>query len=737
MTASDFARLAKSLGVADHYRHAAGHSVEIDTGIRRRLTAALGFPAGTPDEVIDGLRRLNQRTWQHALPAVQVHRQSGGPIEVPIRGQVETNSKHATLTLRLQGGEEQVWRAELDRLPVVATATVEGRRFACRRLPIPGALPPGYHRLSVESDPRPMSLIVAPQTGYLPPHLAVGGRAWGLSLQLFGLRSGSNWGHGSFSDLAAAAKATGAAGGGFVGVNPLHALFPVRPNRRCPYAPSSRRFLNPLYLDPTALPEFARCAMAGRRVDRPGFQERLVRLRAAGMIDYPAAAALIWPILEALHLEFRKNRSAADDADFRRFVDHAGEALLDYARFEALTEHFAGGQPEEAGIGWQHWPAAFRQPRSPAVAALAAERAQRVELHQFLQWRLDGQLAAAAAAGAAMPVGLYRDLAVGFDHDGSEAWTEQATVMSGVSVGCPPDLRNPLGQDWGVAGYSPLALEESGYAPFIAVLRANMRHAGALRIDHAFQIARLYLVPHGEPPTRGSYLRYPMDDLLGIVALESRQNRCMVIAEDLGTIPDGFREAAMASQALSYRIIHRERAPDDGYLPAAGYPERAAVSLGTHDQATLAGFWLARDIATRLRLELYPTAAAAEAAPVARDRDRRLLLEALGLAAHPPEVLTDPDGRPSEVLVTAAHRFLAETPCRMVIVNPDDLAGALDQVNLPHTIDQYPNWRRRCPATIPALLEHPAIRMLTEIFETRRCQEEPPSRATRPAQPIA
>jgi len=736
-----FERLAEQLGIPAEYTHAGGWSVTVSRDLRMLLMAARGFPADSKDQIAASLERLRQRRWAAPLPPVRVIHAGAADAVVPIR--LPAAAAHGSraafeVTLIQEDGREQTRRVSPESLAVLAREPVDGQVVEERALPIPPDLPFGYHRLRVtfggdsrslsaaDSNTAEMVLILVPERCHWPSALGRNGaRSWGFATQLYALRSEENWGHGTFGDLTKLTEGSAELGADLVGVNPLHALFPTRPDRRCPYAPSSRLFLNPLYIDLTRVPDLATCTEVADRLSDSTLLERVAALRAEPMIDYAAVAAEIWPALEALFTAFQTTHLAPDTARgsaFRTWCREQGAPLEDFARFEALTETFRNQLPESAGTQWSRWPASYQEPRSQEVAAFAAQHSDRVDFRKYLQWEADRQLADAARAGSDdMAIGLYQDLAVGFDRDGAEAWMNPNLVPPGISVGCPPDLRNPAGQGWGLGCFDPLALEDAAYQPFIDLLRANMRHAGALRIDHAFQLQRLYWIPDSKPPGVterhcGGYVHYPFEDLLGLIALESVRNRCLIVAEDLGTIPEGFRERMMDTQALSYRIVHRERTTERRYLPPDKFPMNAAVALATHDQATLAGFWLGRDVTMRTKLDLYPTQSDAEAAVSAREIDRARFLEAIGLAEAPMEALTDAEGRPSDLLILAAHSFLARTPCRLRLVQLDDLFGETEQMNMPATVDAYPNWKRRTELPVETLLQAPIVSAVARLF---------------------
>jgi 4-alpha-glucanotransferase len=687
--------LAGLLGIAAHYTDAFGQGHEVSNETLLALIEAFGLP---PDPT---LARQQLSDWERKAPL------GLDPVHV-----VPAEATNPELELRLPSRcQNIIWRCRLEngeersgRLAVPLDAA--GERF---KMPLPTGLPLGYHRLEIKAArmTAQVNLIVAPARCYLPKELAPNARSWGLTCQLYGLRSTRNWGIGDFSDLARLAGVAGSCSASTLGINPLHALFAAEPLHSSPYSPSSRLWLNFLYIDVTAVPGFAEDETVRGLTEGQEFAATLGAARSAELVDYGAVAACKRPVLEALFRRFRFREFDRDGnptghlgKEFRNFQQKGGQALADFAIFEALH---ARHNLETGAFSWRDWPLGERNPRSTTVAEFAAAQREHVEFSQYLQWEADRQLAAATAAGreAGLSLGVYRDLAVGADPNGAEAWADQELVTPAASIGAPPDAFNRAGQNWGLAPVNPIVLRRQCYAPFIASLRANMRHAGVLRIDHVMSLNRLYWIPSGMEAKAGAYVTYPFDDLLRLVALESHRQGCAVIGEDLGTVPTGFRETMLSADMLSYRVLVFERRQDRSFLPPAEYLPLAAASAATHDMATLKGFWLGRDLAWRRRLDLYPDPDGAEAAAIERSRDRHLLLDALvkeGLFA--PERLGrffPEDGEPvySAELAYAILAYLARSRARLLLAQLEDVVGESEQANLPGTTEEHPNWRRR------------------------------------------
>jgi (1->4)-alpha-D-glucan 1-alpha-D-glucosylmutase len=411
-------------------------------------------------------------------------------------------------------------------------------------------------------------------------------RIWGPSAQLYGLRSGRNWGAGDYADLRALVDWAADQGASIVGVSPLHALYGHNPAHRSPYSPSSRQFFNVLLLAVDEIPEFAECPEARRLVAEPEFQTRLESARDSDLVDYPAVAALKYPVLERLYRHFREKHATSSDAYAREFQEYRGRQGDDLellALYETLQEHFFN---QDMGCwGWPAWPSPYRDPDSPEVQAFAATHRNRIEWFLWLQWQADRQLAAAGrrAYERGLGIGLYFDLAVGVDRGGAETWAHQELYALDARVGCPPDDFAPRGQDWGLPPWNPERLRAAAYEPFIRMLRTNMKHAGALRIDHVMGLMRLYWIPPGMQGDQGAYVAYPLDDLLGILALESQRNHCLVVGEDLGTVPWEVRAALHDMGVLSYRLFYFERDGQGDFLPPEQFPAQAVVAAATHD----------------------------------------------------------------------------------------------------------------------------------------------------------
>jgi (1->4)-alpha-D-glucan 1-alpha-D-glucosylmutase len=657
------ARMAALAGIAERYTDVHGQDVVASDETKRALLADFGLPTGSAAEIEASLARV-EALRLGPVPALIVA-EAGRPAETRLR--------------------KASWTPRSWRLLMEHGETREGRLDGQLS---PGDLPAGYHRLTLDGAQGKSieaTVIAAPARCWQPEALREGARFWGTAAQVYGLRSSRNFGIGDFSDVSAAAAGAASFGAAFLGLSPVHALFAADRSKISPYSPSSRLFLEPLYIDPTAIDGFSG-SEAARRLSAS--EQQLQRLRAAPLVDHAPVWDVKGPILETLWAE-QKGREAPDFAAFRA---EQGDPLLAHATFEALFEHFRA----EGRMWLGEWPQPYRTWGSAEVGRFRAEKQDRVDFHAWLQWLADRQLAAAAAKArkGGMAVGLYRDLAVGADRGGSEVWSAPDRFGPTLSVGAPPDLLGPLGQNWGLPPFDPLALESQGLAAFRALVQANMRHAGAIRIDHAFQLQRLFLIPPGRRAAEGAYVAYPFEAMLAVLRLESQRAQCLVIGEDLGTAPDGFSDAIMRSGLMSYRVLQFERTREAGFKPPAEYPRDALAVVGTHDLPTFVGWWRGLDTDLRLGLGLYDEPKAAEEREE-RVSERRELAEALhaeGLLERP----EPPAAPPLEPVV----RYLARTPSALTALQYEDILEEGEQANMPGVMEGHPNWQRRLSATI-------------------------------------
>ena len=493
---------------------------------------------------------------------------------------------------------------------------------------------------------------------------------WLLAVQLYGVRSATNWGHGDFTDLMALIGLASEIGAAGIGLNPLHALFPNRAEQASPYSPNSRLFLNPLYIDVTAAPGFSGTI-------EPQLAEDLAGLRASSLIDYAGVARAKMRALRQCYCRFCQRLDGGDDlAAFRR---ERGGSLERFAAFETLRTKF--------NTCWWEWPDEWRQPTERGLGMLREREPDEIGFHEYVQWVADRQLAACQtiARQRGCSIGLYIDLAVGVDPAGADGWSEQGSLLRHVSIGAPPDVLNTAGQDWSLTTYNPHSLIARDFAPLRELLAAAMRHAGAIRLDHILGLNRMFVIPHGMKPRQGTYLCFPLHEMLGVVAQESRRHRCIVVGEDLGTVPEGFRQTLAERGIWTYLVMLFEREHDGTFRSPERYPVNALATFATHDMATFAGWTSGHDLGVKRAIGIDPGETEED-----RARSRAALHDALARY----RVSGDDDD------FIATVRLLAATRSRLVAIAAEDIWGLLDQINVPGTVHEHPNWRRRLPVSI-------------------------------------
>jgi 4-alpha-glucanotransferase len=670
--------LSDYCGILRSYVDARGETQIATPQSRQALLAAMGISSMDEQSARRALGELRAREAAQLLPPVHVHYQASGPVEIGIRGAVVAQAIH--------------WRIELENGDV-RQGRMQEALTADGVLRIEEQLPDGYHTLTVGPAGTRCSLIVTPGHCWLPGGVNAGRRFWGVAVQLYLLRSNTNWGIGDYGDLQRLVRLLASRGADAVGLNPLHALFADDPETASPYSPASRLLLNILNIDVAQLVDSIDCAKVRDLMNSDQFRQALTRCREAAWLDYSGTVGLKMPVLEALY--GCCDQASPEWQSFEAFRAAADTAFERGCLFLALRKRFA---EESADIAdWHRWPEAFRRADSPATQRFAQESADAVTFQAWLQFVADSQLRECSEAAGGMAIGLYRDLAVGANRAGAETWANPTAVVDGAQVGAPPDIYNPQGQDWGLPPFNPRALRAEGYRSFIELVRANMRHAGGLRIDHVMALQQLYWVPTGRSAADGAYVRYPLEDLVGILALESQRHQCLVVGEDLGTVPEGFRERMERANILSYRVLFFEK-DSDGFIAPEEYPRLALAVASSHDLPTLRGWWQASDLKLKEDLDLFPTEAHAAEAMAERKKDRDALEVLLRHSR-----LIDTSALDADRFADAAHTLLGRARSMLTLLQLDDLTGEVEPVNVPTTLHEYPNWRRRISVSVEQL----------------------------------
>ncbi|OHR12432.1 1,4-alpha-glucan branching protein GlgB [Neisseria sp. HMSC078C12] len=565
----------------------------------------------------------------------------------------------------------------------------------------------GYYTLSAETGGKScfVRLIVAPESVYQPKLLANGGRMNGLTMHLYSLRSERNWGIGDFTDLLNLMKYAAEKKLDFVGINPLHALFTSKPAFASPYSPSSREWLNPIYLDVEKVGAFTYNEQLKNWLAQPKIRQRIAALRITETVTYTA----VWACKrDALHMAFnafeQDTCEAAENerAAFEAFVLEKGKALQGFGLFEALDQYYS--RPGQ--VGWQSWPSEFHQPDGEAVEKFARNHEREIRFYMWLQWLCAEQLREVnqAAAEYGVKLGIYGDLAVGVARGSADTWLNRQDYCMDLSVGAPPDPLGPTGQNWDLPPLNPLMLKHMGYEKFAHLLRENMRLYGVLRIDHVMALCRLWWVLNGKTADFGAYVHYDAEVMFAILALESRRNRCVIIGEDLGTVPDQARHLLNRYQVFSYKVMYFSKGWNGFQLPEE-YPEQAITVISTHDVAPLAGYWTGKDLDTMFKLGTLPDAAAFQTALDEREHDKADLLDKLKETGCLGADVQMP-AKADETLLAALHKYGALSRSKLYAVQLENLLGVIDNLNVPGVTEGYPNWAQKMPVSLEDFLQH-------------------------------
>ena len=677
--------LAEAMGVLLRWRDLEGvvHVAGLDT--QRALLTAMGVPAASESEARELLAELEKRQATRRVPE-EIVGSAGATLGIPLRSAAE-------------------WRLELEG---------GGIREGHDEREIALTLPAGLHRLNV-ADERCL-VIVAPERAPALGDLAGRSRAWGVSVALYGLCSTRNLGVGDYRDLAEAAEQMARLGADFIGINPVHA-HGTAGEGFSPYSPTCRSALESRHIAPDAAPGFEDCVGVRRLLEEQAADLEVEK--AGALVDYAAQRRRQHQVLQALYRATIEAHGPAF-ADLAAWRDGSGRALEWFAVFEAIAcVH---------GPDWRAWPESLRFAGSPDVRRFASENEAAVRYHAWLQWLAGRQVAGAQAAAreAGMAFGLYLDLAVGVRPGGADTWAAPACFARGVSLGAPPDAFSPEGQTWNLAPLNPSGLRAAAYQPFIRMLRATMAHAGIIRIDHVLGLDRSFWVPESGVP--GGYVSYPLESLLALVRIEAARAGCVVIGEDLGSVPKGLRRRLAGAGLLGCAVLPFER-NGRGFRPPRRYRPASLASAGTHDTPTLKGWWCGRDIELRHRLGQH-TAEECRAALAARAAERGALCRLLVEEGHAPPDL-DPAAPPPEAddaIVVAIHALLAGAASLLLAVQLDDALRILEQQNLPGTIDAHPNWRRRYPVGVEALARDPRLTAIASVVASMRdgCSDREP-----------
>lgn len=719
MTDSVIERLVELRGIESNYVDAWGDAVEISGETKSSLLEAMGYDVGNTEVLEKRLSDDIDKSWMTPLNPVQVNRSHEAFI-VPIRLPIELVNDEFEFVLVTEDGKEKRMAFVPSDGELINSVEIDNAEFQEYIVEFKDALPLGYHQLTLfaegEDKLAQMRWIVAPQRCYTPKDIEQGKKVWGLSVQLYCLRSERNWGVGDFTDLQFLLQQAGRQGAQFIGLNPVHALYPANPDGCSPYSPSSRRWLNFIYIDPTAIEGYTHASVQ-KIVESPEFKTTLNHVREIDYVDYGSVTRIKLQVLNAIfdaQYDTLVGQKSLQNKAFTAFIEEGGESLDMLATFDAIQEDLA--KQGKASWGWPVFPKALNEFQNPAVAKFKKQHEKRVQFFMFLQWQASIQLESAhsAAEAAGMDIGIYRDLAVGVSEGSAEIWGNKDLYVVDASVGAPPDVLGPLGQNWGLPPMDPQVLYEQAYQPIIDLFSANMQSSGALRIDHVMALLRLWWVPKGEKADKGGYVYYPVNDLLAILALESHRHQSLVIGEDLGTVPDEIVTMLRENGVHSYRVFFFEQSEDGGFFSPSHYPVQSMSTLTTHDMPTLTGYWHCLDLELGSHLNLYPNEEVLRGLYESRHDNKQQILDTLHGHRSVPE-WTDRSAEQMGMHRELNHGMqyhMARGSSALLSLQLEDWLEMDKPVNIPGTSTEYPNWKRKLTRNLEQVFTDPILNSL-------------------------
>jgi 4-alpha-glucanotransferase len=725
--------LADLCGIIPEYWDIFGnkHMTTIET--KKAILKAMKLDIDSDEAIKNEIYAQKARPWNRFVEPVKVLSENEQPFKISIYVPVEEREEdkvYISWSIRNEEGQKIQKKDEFilsgNELTISDRRWMYGRRYIKIDLSDKCHRDIGYYSIDITFRIPNMEisdtsrLAITPDSCYMPTE-SINRKTWGLSINLYSIRSCQNWGSGDFGDLKKIVKWVSELKGGFVGINPLHAIPNKKPFGISPYSPITRLYKNFIYLDIESIPEVKELSS-----QYPVSSSQIDELRNSNLIDYEKVASLKISVLRnAFEIFYREHylKDSIRCKDFRRYISEEGNNLESFSAYMALSNYSIHSPIHpftHSPKNWQEWPEEYRISSSDPVQEFRKTHEKDILFYKYIQWLIDEQLKEISelAKNLGMPIGLYHDLAIGSIGGGSDVWNYQDVIAEGIDLGAPPDDFNPTGQNWGFPPLVPEKLKESGYEFFIQTIRKNMQHFGALRIDHALGMFRQFWIPKGMPASHGAYIKQPTEDLLRIIALESVRNSTVVIAEDLGTIGENVRETLFRFRMLSCRLLYFERNyPDPSFLSPERYPEMALCTVTTHDLPTIYGWWIGRDIELKKRLEIFADEGIYRKHTYERERDKELLLNALeSQNIIQPSAISHQLSAMSQELCLAIYEYLACTPCKLLSVSLDDAIGTLDQQNMPGITDSYLSWQQKTPMSIEQIMSNEWFSSLGEMF---------------------
>lgn len=729
-------QLVLARGIESEYTDAWGNQALIKQESKEKILSAMGYPMDDEAALIDAINAEGEQHWLTVAEPVIVTKENNKTL-FSFKLPIDFANDELTLNI-LQKGKTVAGFSfvpvENELVAAVEIRDVEIQQYC---LEIDLDLDMGYYdyELVEEGVEEPLGqgrLIVAPNTCYKQEALQQGKKMWGPSVQLYCVRSKNNWGVGDFSDLKVLIERVAERGADFVGLNPIHALYPSNADACSPYSPSSRRWLNVIYIDVEAVTGFTDCKDVQALVNDNSFKAQLEAAKISSHVDYGSVMDMKIRALKPLYKHFAQEHIAANSTlakEFESFKRDGGDSLVQLSVYDAIQDSYKSqGKDIGENWGWPVWPEEMRDYESDAVQTFAEQNKELVDFYAYLQFVAHSQLKQVDAVSKekGMAIGTYRDLAVGVSEGSTEIWANKDLYRTDASVGAPPDVLGPLGQSWGLPPMDPVKLYQQSYQPIIDLFRSNMQACGALRIDHVMALLRLWWVPKGDSAKEGTYVYYPVDDLLAILALESHLNKCSIIGEDLGTVPDDIVGKLKEYGIHSYKVFFFEQAEDGGYYSPSHYVEQAMATLTTHDMPTLIGYWHCKDLELGKELGLYKGDELLQQLYDSRAKDKQQILNTL----HGHNSISDQIG-PDAMHVGMTQELnyglqihMAKGSSALLSLQLEDWLQMEMPVNIPGTSDEYPNWRRKLSVDLEDIFSLNEVNHLTNELTKARQQAD-------------
>ncbi|MFP1843476.1 4-alpha-glucanotransferase [Lonsdalea quercina] len=685
-------------------------ALEANKTIPRRISIAETYVDDTGRH--QRIDRSTQAKLLSLLSAEGINDQPIPPVKVWREGE--------PVTVWVQGDSHYRWTFHYEQ-----GGMIEGEIVGGTVLTLPGPLPQGYHRLTLEQAGRRWrcQAIIAPMCCYEPDALSQGKRWWGVSVQLYTLCSQHNWGVGDFGDLKTLLEEVARRGGAFVGLNPLHALSPSGADNANPYSPSSRYWINTIYIDVNHVDDFLQSEEAQRWWQSAETQHRLSTVRGSRWVDYRSVAALK---LDALRLSFQhfNLRGVLDPRQlaFQQFIARGGDRLQQHATYDALNAWLE--RDGHSFSDWSQWPECYQDARGDSVVSFRESHAEDVMFYCWLQWLAHEQLAACYdhSKQLGMPLGLYREVAEGVACRSADSWQDHPLFCHDASIGDVPQTRMPHGQSGPLAPINPVQLQCCGYQPFIDMIRSNMAHTSAICLHHVASLMREWWVPQEGESEDGGFIYYPVDDLLAILALESQRHRCMVMGDEQGVLPEGMVSKLRDCRIYSCRVLFFERNQQGEFYAPQDYPPRSMATVTTHDLPTLRGYWQSIDLILAHELGLCAGDVLLSRRLKAREQAKQALLDALHQYGHLPQRV----GRNATLTTMSAQlnrgvqRYLAESASGLLGLRLEEWLDMATPVCVPGGEKQYPNWRRKLSRTLDSIFGDSYLERLIRDIDLRR-----------------